>query len=475
MNRVVFLAARCAGGILVLTGLLAASGPAADAGPAPATVPRILTLAQAEDLLLQRNLAIAVTRYQLDASRAARLIAAYKPNPVLTIGAEQLNLSDALGHTIIHTDSNLAAQSTYTARVDKIIERGGKRELRTGQSELLVKAAEAQIQDAIRTQLFQLRQAFTSALVARENLRLAETTDQQYEQTERLTQIKVESGDLANAELYRVRAGRLQFQQTVLQARTSYEQATRDVLNLLGTRVEEVAPAPGAVAGSAGVPPASVPGGGVADDAPQAAPDSLRSAPLEIAGTFSGEPVTQDLAELRRMALESRPDVAAARAAAEAALKGLSLAQAQRVRDVDVASEFQRIGSDNSVGMTVSVPLFIYNDQKAAVAQADAQRRGADAQVRAAEMQAVTDVEKAYQAYRLARRTLDLYSSQNLTQVEKLRSIAAFSYKEGAFSLFELLDAQRTYNQALSAYNQARADYQMSLWQLEQAVGRPLR
>jgi len=42
-------------------------------------------------------------------------------------------------------------------------------------------------------------------------------------------------------------------------------------------------------------------------------------------------------------------------------------------------------------------------------------------------------------------------------------------------SLFELLDAQRTYNQALTAYNQARSDYQMSLWQLEQAVGRPLR
>jgi cobalt-zinc-cadmium efflux system outer membrane protein len=58
--------------------------------------------------------------------------------------------------------------------------------------------------------------------------------------------------------------------------------------------------------------------------------------------------------------------------------------------------------------------------------------------------------------------------------VEKLRDISAYSYKEGATSLFELLDAQRSYNLARSAYNQARADYQNSLWQLEQAVGQPL-
>ena len=37
-------------------------------------------------------------------------------------------------------------------------------------------------------------------------------------------------------------------------------------------------------------------------------------------------------------------------------------------------------------------------------------------------------------------------------------------------NLFELLDAQRTYNQVLTAYSQARADYPISLWQLEQAI-----
>jgi len=87
----------------------------------------------------------------------------------------------------------------------------------------------------------------------------------------------------------------------------------------------------------------------------------------------------------------------------------------------------------------------------------------------------LTDVEKAYRAYESARRVMDLYNSENLAQVEKLRTISNISFKEGAASLFEVLDAQRTYNQSMVAYNQAKSDYQLSLWQLEQATARQLR
>jgi outer membrane protein TolC len=41
--------------------------------------------------------------------------------------------------------------------------------------------------------------------------------------------------------------------------------------------------------------------------------------------------------------------------------------------------------------------------------------------------------------------------------------------------LLDLLDAERTVRQAASAYNQARSNYQLSIWQLEQATGRDLQ
>jgi cobalt-zinc-cadmium efflux system outer membrane protein len=430
-------------------------------------------------LLLDRNLAVLASRYQIEASRAARLIAGYKPNPVLTVSAEQIPFYSPL-HDLprfFATNSDAGANPVYTFRIDKITERGGKRELRTAQADFQLKASEAQMLDAVRTQLFQLRQAFATAMLARENLRLAQVTQEQYEHTERLTQVKVTSGDLPGVELYRIRAGRLQYEQTVLQARTSYEHAASDVLNLLGARVEQVAPPPQVMAqlsdegagAVAQVQNVSQIGGGDQSSQP------LGGVPLEVVGTLDDRPVLQNLAELREIALAERPDVIAARNTLEAAGRGSLLAQAQRKRDLDIAYEYQRVGDDHTAGVVVQIPLFVYNNYQAAITQANAQRRTAEALLRQAELQAITDVEKAYQAYESSRRLVDLYNSQNLTQVEKLRNISSYSFREGAVSLFELLDAQRTYNQAIVAYNQARTDYQISLWQLEQAVGRSLR
>ena len=443
---------------------------------AAAPIPRRLTLADAERILLDRNLAVVAAKYQVESSRAAKLIASYKPNPVLTVGAEQL----ALGHSassLFKSNLGISAASTYTFRVDKIIERGGKRELRTEQADEQLKANEALMLDAVRTQLYQLRQSFTAATLAREDLLLAESTERQYEQTVTLTAAKVENGDLPGLEIYRVRAGQMQFEQAVVQARTSYELATRDVLNLLGATVADVEPA------SRQTAQATLPDGGkivLAGNSPATIDDtqfspSLRNTPLEVIAAFDDRPIVQTQEELLQVSLSERPDVMAARHIYEAANRGMSLAQAQRVRDISVGSEFQRVGSDSSFGATVSVPLFLYNNQRAAMTQAEAQRKASETLLRQAELQATTDVNKAYQVYLSARRTLDLYSKQNLSQVEKLRSIATLSYQEGASSLFELLDAQRTYNAALAAYNQARADYQNSLWQLEQAVGKTLR
>src|SRR5262245_13291547 len=162
---------------------------------AQSPLPRKLTLAQAEELLIQRNLAVLAARYKIDSSRAARLIASYQPHPTLTIGAEQFPVYSPIKGSFprfFHTTSDAAAQPTYTFSIDKVWERGGKRELRIEQSDAELKGSEAQLLDAIRTQIYQLRQAFAAATLARENLRLAETTWQEYEQTEKLTEAKVE-------------------------------------------------------------------------------------------------------------------------------------------------------------------------------------------------------------------------------------------------------------------------------------------
>jgi cobalt-zinc-cadmium efflux system outer membrane protein len=445
--------------------------------PTSATVPRRLTLAQAEQLLLQRNLAVLAARYQVDALRAARLIAGFKPNPTLILGAEQLNLSDKFFRNLARTDTETAAESTYTIRYEQLIERGRKREIRSELANYQLKACEAQMLDAAREQLYQLQQAFTNAALARDNLSLAEATRQEYDQAIKLTEARIENGDLARVELYRAQVAALPYQQAVQQARTSYDQATRDILNLLGARVEDVAlTTPAGADGRVQIINASFPAGGAIDGSLGAdRADPSNDAPLDIEFKFDDRPISQTLAELRAIALAERPDVIASRRLQDAASKAGALARAQRSRDIRIGVFYQHIGSDNTAGVNISFPLLVYDRGYAAISQAWALQESAISIAREAELQAVTDVEKAYLAYQSARRILDIYNSTTIERAGRLKTIAAFSYQEGATSLMDLLDAERGYNQTIRSYNQARADYQAALWQLEQAIGRPLK
>jgi outer membrane protein, heavy metal efflux system len=91
-----------------------------------------------------------------------------------------------------------------------------------------------------------------------------------------------------------------------------------------------------------------------------------------------------------------------------------------------------------------------------------------------ARLQAITEVEKAYQAYQASQQVLQVYTMEALAKAEASFRIASVSYRQGATSLLELQDAQRTLNQTHVAANQAYFDYRMSLYQLAQAMGQSL-
>jgi outer membrane protein, heavy metal efflux system len=445
-------------------------------GGPPPEVPADLDLPKAEQLLWERNLSVVVNRFQLDAAQQSRLIAGYKPNPFLQLGMEQIAVHSPLVGSyprFVATNPDAGANPVYTAQLNKIFERGGKREYRIEQADQVIAAARAQIDDTYRTQLLALRQAFGAALLARDNLQLAQALDEDYQRLQDLTESRVKIGSLAQIELFRVRSGRLPYSQAIIDARNTYEQAVQDILNLLSARPPDAPSVSSKVSyTSPNVAPSAA--------APEQAPDSpqvavLRAGPsLNVAGSFLDTPVSRSLAELREMALQTRPDLVQAQDNLKAAQAAARLAQAQRHRDLALGVEYQRVGDDDSLGMVAQVPLFVYNNQKAGIAQALAQEHAAEIQLRQIELQVVTDVQKAFQAYLGARQSLDLYQKDNLQQVQKLVEIADFSYRNGATSLFELLDVQRTLRQTQTAYNQARETYQLALWGLEAALGKPL-
>ncbi len=411
-------------------------------------LPPQLSLSQAEEILFQRNLVIAASRQQVEIADALRRIAGLKPNPTLQFGAEQIPFVSPVPGSVprlFATNPDAGANPVYTAQFGRVIERGGKRKLRSEQAGALLDAAKAQVLDTFRQQLIQLRQAFTNALLAKQNLKLAAETERQYQETERIMNIRLRAGDIAVVDLERVRIAKLPFQQAVIDARTAYGQVIRDVLNLLG--IGDRSPMPITSSGPSEILP-------------------------EIVGELDPPELLLTADQLKDTARQERPDLQAARGTLRATERGTRLAEAQRTRDIYTAVEYQRVGSDHSVGAIVSFPLFLYNNQKAAIEQATAQERLAEVQVRQAELQVLTEVDKTYQAFLSARQSLNLYSADTLNRANRIRETVNYSYQRGEADLLEVLEAQRSSAQVLLLYNQARANYMNAYWQLQSAVGR---
>jgi outer membrane protein, heavy metal efflux system len=432
--------------------------PATDPNAAviPASQPaRRLSLESATDLLIKNNLSLIAARYNVDILRAQRIAAGLRPNPTMTFSATQFAIPRVFRMPSVAIKTNNeggAANTTYTVEVDQLIERGGKRELRSEQADLNTRTSEAQVQDALRQQLFQLRQAFFTAVLARENLLVAQENLDHFDRTETLLLAQVKEGYSAGVDLKRVQLQRLQFQREVASGGQGYQQAVRDVLNLIGQ--------------------GDAPSGANSTQLITLSSTSPAGFPQEfIDGNLEIIPELLWIDDLRRMALANRPDIKAAKLNVEAANAGLKLAEAQRARDVTVGGQYLRTGSDNTVGMVIGLPLKVGPRANAAIAQATPVRLQAEAQLRLTQAQALTDVEKAFTAYQVSRDRLRLFTGGALAAANDVRRIEEIAYRDGAKGLLDYLDAQRTYNQTLVDYNQARFDFLMSLYQLELATG----
>lgn len=423
------------------------------------STPVHLSLQSATDLLVANNLAVVAARYNVDIIRAQRIAAGLRPHPNLTFSATQFTIPRVFKYPrefIKTNNDNGAANTSYTLEVDQLIERGNKRQLRIAQADLNTQAAEAQVKDALRQQIFQLRQAFFTAVLARENLRVLKENLEHFDRTQSLLIVQVKEGYSAGVDLKRVQLQGLQFQNDVNNGEQTYQQSLRDVFNLIGagdtpsfanvTQRTQIVATPSAVPG-------------------------LDASLDTIDGSLEIVPTLLWIDDLRQMALDNRPDAKAAELTLKAAQQGLALAEAQGARDVTVGGQYSRNGSDNTVGVVVGVPIGTRRFTNAAIAQATATKLQAEAQYRLVRTQALTDVEKAFTAYNVSRQKLRLFTGGALNMAADVRRIEEIAYRDGAKGLLDYLDAQRTYNQTLIDYNQARYDFLMSLYQLELATG----
>jgi len=401
------------------------------AAPAPAA--DSVTIAQAIDEALQHNLSLLAERATLTIADAQMIAAKLRPNPVFSFSADHL---DWLG-TGYNAENN-GGPPEIAWRLDVPLERGGKRDARMALASVVRSAAEAQFADAVRTLRQDVTLACVDVLAARASRDLLADNLHTFEDLVRVNRARLVAGSIAASEARRSEVAMLQFRATVVRADLDLAAANAKLRMLLGRP-------PGADIA-------------VADDLRGAAPVER----LEVSG-------------LRRLAIESRPDLRALQLGQARSTADLRLQEALGRVYYTVGAEYRRqqgiAGTGNSIGVFFSAPLPFSNRNQGEVARATAELTQADRQIAAREAQIAADVESAFHEFSTTRDLVASIEADLIGSATRARDTAEYTYRAGGGTLLELLDAQRAFNDTMQSYVDAQASLRRAATRLNGAVG----
>jgi cobalt-zinc-cadmium efflux system outer membrane protein len=396
------------------------------AGPVAAEEIRTLTLTQALTLAEQQNPTLRAQAQSIESSRANEITAGLRPNPTF------------------QNDTTSATLGIYQQ-----FEIGGKRRSRLDGARLATSISRTDFADTQRTLVFNVRQAFVNALLARANLALARESLSSFQRVIDLNRVRLEKGALSGADFLKIELQMLQFQTDFEDATLALKTAKALIRALLG-------------------------GSNLAQE-------------FEVEGDLRAAPFDASLSELQQRALANRPDLKSAETGRQKAAADLRLASANGYPDPTIGTSLLHAGNEiggpswfqpfypkgetsNAMGVGIAFPIPLFNRNQGEIARTRSEQRRADLLAQATRNQVLQDVETAFASCRSGLERVRLYEQTYLSRAKDLRDAAEFAFQRGATSLLDFLDAERTYRATQLAYRKELAAYMTNLAQIESAV-----
>jgi cobalt-zinc-cadmium efflux system outer membrane protein len=187
------------------------------------------------------------------------------------------------------------------------------------------------------------------------------------------------------------------------------------------------------------------------------------------------------LSESVDAALARRPDRALVSLRIDRASKEKQLARAERWEDWTIGIEYSRdkgvfsepIGNkkDDFLGLSLSVPLPLWNQNEGKLIEAAAAEARARGELLAFETKARAEIEGARRKVALLLPVLERYESTSIPLAEKNVHTVQKSYTEGLLSITDVLQAQRQLIELRSAQADSILEFARALTELETALG----
>ena len=395
-----------------------------------AQTPQRLTLAEATTLWQEQNRELQLARTTVAGAEADVLTAGQVPNPQVSLNVTQISPWSGYG-----AGPWKDKKMDNVLRLDQLVERGGKRDLRIKGADARLDASRYDLDDTGRQQLLTLQLTYFDLRLAQDKRHLAGELATAYEKSLDTGRLRLKSGDISQVELSRLQIDKSRADNDARQTQAELEQAQVALAYLLG----------------------------------------CESDAAQLVAADNWPPLADN--PLKRGDLEQRPDVAAARLRVAAAEAARDLAKAQKTRDVTLGLQYEHNMQNeptNSYGFGVSIPLFIFHEYEGDIARAEAELTTARLLYERTLAQAVGSSDQASSALRSADERLRRFATGLLADAERVAKAAELAYNRGAMNLMDLLDARRTLRQIQIETATAHADHAKALaaWRLQADYGK---
>ena len=376
---------------------------------APATS---LTMQQVVDIARAKNPTLLSAEQNLLGVKAQEVQAAVRANPSATLYGTNISLP-------AEGASNPYA---YSAQVSRLFERGQKRRWRIDSARSTTEQTSDQYHDQQRQTILAVKQAFTNMLLAKATLKLAQDSLKNFRRELGISQERYKAGDIGKLDFERLDLQLAQFETDESTAEVSLAQASYQLQTLIGYEQLQ---------------------------------DKDK---FDISGDLVPPGLSTNLQELQQKALAGRPDYQAAQAAIRVADANVKLAYANGTTDPTLEGEYDRSGTYNSAGFSVSVPLRFFDRNQGNKETSKYQAQASRFSEIAARNQVNSDVAQAWVGYTNSKTLSERYNGHYLDEAKDVLSIAQFAYEHGGLALLDYLNAledNRTTNlDALNAYAQ---------------------
>jgi cobalt-zinc-cadmium efflux system outer membrane protein len=390
-----------------------------------------LTLEEVERIALAENPEIAVAARRVGIAEAHVPAAGALDDPVAMYRGWSVPLEKPWDYN--------AAQNMFS--VSQTLPGAGKRSLRTNVAESDVDVAKAQLGQVRLEIRVRVHKAFDDLLLAQDELRIHDQHVDLARQAIEAARIKYAVGKVSQQDILKAQVTLTGLAEHMIRFDRDADLARARLNTLLGRNP---------------------------------------TAPLNVHGDYAvlvALPAAQSLEDL---ALQSRPDLVAAREAAERSHKEQALAKRAYIPDFTVSAGYMLMPSGTKmrnnymVEGSMNLPWLNHRKHDAEIAEATVTATEQDAELAAQRNAAFGQIQDALVEARAAQQLAHMYHDQLRPQAEATLEASVIAYENDKTDFLDLLDSQMTVVDVDLDWFQAVADFDTRLADLELATGTSL-